>query len=506
MRPASNGTPSKAISLEDVLELYKLALEETALLVITNTEGKITYASKEFCSISGFTPEEFYNMGRIFLNGNQADNNSPALWETINSGKEWRGNLGFFKKNGQPFKLNTTIFPFPSTPATPIQFLSVCHELKLNDQTHNGQQINSEAEPLPENYGHKVLTNIEKLKELTSLIAGSPLGNNQKKIIQDIQSCLVDLDEIGFQILKGQYQENGNKKNQDNIATRENNPVVELPTASNNFSDPINVPAINSPSEVVRILIAEDIEFNQLVMQKHLEKLKFSFEFANDGMSVLEKLDQTSYDIILMDMQMPVMDGSETIKQIRSSASDFRNIPIIAITASIKGDAMARCLEAGADDYLPKPFEISELNSKIFKLVSEKRKNIHMENQSEMPSPQGQQPLINLEYLEQLSDGDKEFTVSMIQYFIDNTPEVLESMKQSYQQKDWKALRNIAHKFKPQLNFMGINTLLDDVEQMEQLAHQEKNLDSLPVFIEKTERVCIDAIKQLQAKLEETTE
>ncbi|MFW6352379.1 MAG: Hpt domain-containing protein, partial [Bacteroidota bacterium] len=178
-------------------------------------------------------------------------------------------------------------------------------------------------------------------------------------------------------------------------------------------------------------------------------------------------------------------------------------IPIISITASVMGEAPRKCLEVGANDYVPKPYNVKELKSKMEKWVLENQENNaatlhHMEHKT----PKKEGSLIDLDYLEQLSEGDDDFTISMLSYFIDNTPSVIQEMKDFYKEKNWKALRNVAHKFKPQLTFMGIKSIFNDVENIEQNAAHVKNTDEIPQMIEKTETVAMKALEEIQEELE----
>jgi HPt (histidine-containing phosphotransfer) domain-containing protein len=169
-------------------------------------------------------------------------------------------------------------------------------------------------------------------------------------------------------------------------------------------------------------------------------------------------------------------------------------------------EASRKCLEAGADDYIPKPYDVAELKTKIEKWVvkNNKKSQSHSTPSTMQESYQSQNDnsLIDLEYLEQLSEGDNDFTISMLSYFIDNTPGIISEMKQYYQEKDYKALRNVAHKFKPQLTFMGIKSIFQDVENIEQYAGTATNTDAIPGLIERTEEVCRKAMVEIKAELE----
>ncbi len=121
----------------------------------------------------------------------------------------------------------------------------------------------------------------------------------------------------------------------------------------------------------LNVLIAEDTELNQLILKKTLQKLGYKFSFAENGKQVIEKIKKDNYDLILMDMQMPVMDGYETIEYIRDNFSKpLSSIPIISISANIMSDTPEKCLSAGASDYISKPFSHLALKDKIDKLFS----------------------------------------------------------------------------------------------------------------------------------------
>ena len=113
------------------------------------------------------------------------------------------------------------------------------------------------------------------------------------------------------------------------------------------------------------ILLAEDNMINQQVALQMLDKFGYRAEVVSDGKQALESLAQRHYNLILMDIQMPNMDGLEATRAIRQSRSDYSRIPIIALTANaMKGDA-DECYQAGMDDYIPKPLDPSILKKKI---------------------------------------------------------------------------------------------------------------------------------------------
>ncbi len=121
----------------------------------------------------------------------------------------------------------------------------------------------------------------------------------------------------------------------------------------------------------VKILLAEDNEINQKIVIRTLEKLQYSITVANDGAEALERWAQEEFDLILMDVQMPNMDGLQATQAIRKLEHECgKHVPIIALTAhAMKGDR-ERCLEAGMDDYLHKPVNTNVLRERVQELLS----------------------------------------------------------------------------------------------------------------------------------------
>jgi CheY-like chemotaxis protein len=120
-------------------------------------------------------------------------------------------------------------------------------------------------------------------------------------------------------------------------------------------------------SKNVRILLAEDNLVNQLLIKKVIEKAGFYLELANNGIQALDKLSQNKFDLVLMDVQMPDMNGLETTNEIIKIYKEDRP-KILAITAGSFGDDEQQCIDAGMDDTLEKPFKIEQLLEKMKKL------------------------------------------------------------------------------------------------------------------------------------------
>ena len=124
----------------------------------------------------------------------------------------------------------------------------------------------------------------------------------------------------------------------------------------------------NLPSEgPAQILVAEDAEDNRLLIEMFLKKASYQLDYAKDGKQTVEKVKEKPYDLILMDMNMPILDGFQATKQIRKweQENSRRPIGIIALTANALKESRGQCLEAGCDDYLMKPIKKAILMEKI---------------------------------------------------------------------------------------------------------------------------------------------
>ncbi len=262
-------------------------------------------------------------------------------------------------------------------------------------------------------------------------------------------------------------------------------------------------------SENIKILIAEDVEINQLVMKHQLLKIGIEAQFARTGFGVLEKLQNENFDLILMDVQMPGLDGLQTIEAIRANKlRPYHDLPIIGISASIGPSAREKCLAAGANDFVPQPYELQELKNKISNLITEYRikSKAEMKPNTTEFNKQETEKYFDLRYLEEISEGDKEFSATLISYFTDNTPKVLTSLKEEIQNQNWEQVRLIAHKFKPQVQYMGIHQISEVVEQVEQNAHKREQLDQIWPMMQRIDKICLVAIEQLKAELKKMHE
>lgn len=257
--------------------------------------------------------------------------------------------------------------------------------------------------------------------------------------------------------------------------------------------------------EGLNVLLVEDNSLNQILAKKVLTDWKWNVEVADNGLIAVEKAGKNDYDVILMDIQMPEMDGYDATRYIREKISSPKNtVPIIAMTAHALSGEAQKCFSAGMNDYISKPFDPNKLYSKIVSVLSKsKQTNIQIKPSIMTDNPNNGAAngmSIDLTYLKQLASGSNKFITEIITMFLQQTPEALDLMEKHLNNKDWTSLRAIAHKMKPSISFMGINELKDVITAIENNAEREINLESLPELVMKMKNTCQKAYTELEAE------
>ena len=232
----------------------------------------------------------------------------------------------------------------------------------------------------------------------------------------------------------------------------------------------------------MKVLLVEDNDINRMYAANIIKNWQCKVTEAENGLICLEKHKKHDYDIILLDIQMPVMDGFETTISIRKSfKSPKSEIPIIALTANaIKGDS-EKCIEIGMNDYLSKPFLPEELFRILTKYYTprkisgmDKEKVPVQKKSAEKMAKSAKNRHTDLSYLESISNNDAKFVKEMISTFIETTPDIIDQMKIAIKKSNFKSLGLLAHKIKPSLTFMGIHSMKETAREIEVLSKENK--------------------------------
>lgn len=289
--------------------------------------------------------------------------------------------------------------------------------------------------------------------------------------------------------------------------------------------------------EGVRVLIVEDNEMNQYVAHQMLTRWGAKVDIAENGLIAIEKVRDNQFDIILMDIQMPEMDGFAATRYIRQDLKKAaEELPIIALTASMLADSKAQVYEAGMNDFVLKPFDPVTLRRVLlsyWQKVREERAKRSMKDvpKVQTPSPQVQavlssspapaqkpaavlpvlpdqsakpavatkpaftepqievrptpspvvggdslSPVINLSHLMENSLGNKEFVTKMIDLFLMQAPEQIYEIAEFWKRSDFAQVKFIAHKMKSSARLLGIDPLADRLQSLEQDLSSGKTL------------------------------
>lgn len=233
----------------------------------------------------------------------------------------------------------------------------------------------------------------------------------------------------------------------------------------------------------IKLLIAEDNLVNQKVVLHLLNRQGAQTTVVANGNIALKMLAEDSFDAILMDLQMPELDGYTTTKIIRN---DLRsNIPIIAMTAdALKGEA-EKCFKCGMNGYISKPFEPNDLYQEIIKYTREPATYTHKKSENMQ-----EQTLVDLSYLYDLAGNDQAYLVEVINLFLGTMPDGLKNLGQLIRgEKEKVVIQQQAHQLKSSVSIVRIRKMYEDLSQMEQLAKEDASYaDMMPILIEMEER------------------
>lgn len=235
-------------------------------------------------------------------------------------------------------------------------------------------------------------------------------------------------------------------------------------------------PKTKEPFKYHSILLVEDNDINRLYASSILKMWGCHFETAENGVVALEKIRNHSFDAILMDVQMPVMDGLETTKAIRQGDPKKRNVLIIALTANATQQDYQKCLDAGMNDCIIKPFTQQDLFTALNKHLGRK-----IVPKKENGSAVTTHALVDLSYLRKMSNNNQDFIKEIIGTFLESMPANVNEINQSADQGNWEQVAKLVHKIKPTITLMGIHSLKDKIVALEHEA--KENPGSQPAIM-----------------------
>ncbi len=202
-----------------------------------------------------------------------------------------------------------------------------------------------------------------------------------------------------------------------------------------------------------KILLVEDNEFNRLLANTILTTYGAIVTEAWNGKIATDLISEQQFDLVVMDIQMPVMNGFEATRYIRETLK--LDIPILALTANVVRGEKAKCLNAGMDDYIAKPFEETHLVKTICALLQQEAE--HLPEPIANPETTGE--LYSLVTLKETAGADDAFIKHMLKTFVKQGTESLAQIDKAIAEKDIEALKAIVHKMKPSINYLKMRDI-----------------------------------------------
>jgi len=250
----------------------------------------------------------------------------------------------------------------------------------------------------------------------------------------------------------------------------------------------------------IKVLVVEDIPLNQLLMKTLLDDFGFERDMASNGRIAIEKLEAKEFDVILMDLQMPEMNGFEATDYIRNTLKS--TIPIIALTADVTTVDLAKCRAVGMNDYIAKPVDERILYSKIIALA--KRPTLEKISMQEavIIDEIVKKRCIDLDYLNKRTRSNPTLMLEMISLYLEQTPPLILAMKKSLQDQNWNGLHAAVHKMIPSFAIMGISSDFENMaRKIQEYAGMQQQTETIQEMVIQLGDICEQACDELKIEL-----
>ncbi len=254
--------------------------------------------------------------------------------------------------------------------------------------------------------------------------------------------------------------------------------------------------------ERFKLLVAEDNQMNQMLLHHILDQWHVDYKMMDDGEKVIAQLKKENYDLVLMDIQMPIMDGYTTARLIRDELKS--NIPIIAMTAHVLIGEKEKCINAGMDDYLPKPIDeqfLFEILKKYLKIHSAApvKKEVNAKKDFQF---------IDLAQLNKNFGGNVDFILKMVRQFEKQFPKELSDLRSAIDASNFAETRRVAHLMKstvtilskstPMLPYLNIieKTVVNDERDWNEIENSMKTLDEMDIQLNQELQIVQDELNE----------
>jgi PAS domain S-box-containing protein len=250
----------------------------------------------------------------------------------------------------------------------------------------------------------------------------------------------------------------------------------------------------------IKVLVVEDIPLNQLLMKTLLDDFGFERDMASNGRIAIEKMETKEFDVILMDLQMPEMNGFEATDYIRNTLKS--TIPIIALTADVTTVDLAKCRAVGMNDYIAKPVDERILYSKIIALSKRPTLEKIIVQEAVIIDEIIKKRCIDLDYLNKRTRSNPTLMLEMISLYLEQTPPLILAMKKSLEDQNWTGLYAAVHKMIPSFAIMGISSDFENMaRKIQEYAGMQQQTESIQEMVIQLGDICEQACDELKIEL-----
>jgi len=335
------------------------------------------------------------------------------------------------------------------------------------------------------------------------------IGINETKIVKIFEnfqqassgtSRLYGGTGLGLAIVKQLVEPQGGTVNVKSEVNKGSRFSFTLSFSKTNENPGPEIEVLDLDTEInnIRVLVAEDIPLNQLLMKTILDEFGFERDIAENGIIAIEKLKVKSYDIILMDLQMPEMTGFEATEYIRREMNS--SIPIIALTADVTTVDLDKCRAVGMNDYIAKPVDERILYSKIVSLVKGACASDRL-SKPEFNSPK--KKCTDLSYLNRRTKSNPALMMEMISLYLEQTPLLVTAMNKSFKEKDWNSLHAAVHQMIPSFAIMGISHDFENMaRKIQEFADTQEQSATIPTLVLQLANICTQSCVELKEEYE----
>lgn len=248
-----------------------------------------------------------------------------------------------------------------------------------------------------------------------------------------------------------------------------------------------------------RILIVEDNEMNRFIARQSLLRANCVIVEATNGYEAIEILKQRRFDLVLMDIQMPEMDGVEATQYIREVL--HLTLPVVALTANAFKHDIDLYMKSGMNDFLIKPYKEEELFEKVEQIIRKKHLKPKPDVNHLSPVNNTEPRLYSLNQIETISRGDRNFVLTMVAMFLKLSEETIANLNTAIQQNEIETIKRLAHKIKPSLENLNVKEVYHEIQLLESFNPVTETPEKLKSVVE----LVISVLKEVNVRLRQET-